>query len=191
MPSLFHFPKSFCLILSVCYMLPSITILDKIRYFLCPLNNLNTTIQSLASLLIVNSILSLCSASNLRTLCRFSQRIGIELQGKNESQWGRSFHLYHISQFDHFLVAVPNIQPSQDRICRIGKRTSWGGRSRVCQLTIKEHGSQAWMAYACHPSYSGGRDHEDHGSKPPRQIVHKTLSQKYLTHKELVEWLKV
>jgi hypothetical protein len=25
----------------------------------------------------------------------------------------------------------------------------------------------------------------------PRQIVHETLSQKYLTQKELVEWLKV
>jgi hypothetical protein len=35
------------------------------------------------------------------------------------------------------------------------------------------------MAYTCNPSYSGGRDWEDHGSKP----AHKTLSQKTL-HKK-------
>jgi hypothetical protein len=35
------------------------------------------------------------------------------------------------------------------------------------------------VAHACNPSYSGGRDQEDHGSKPAWQIVHETLSQKY------------
>jgi hypothetical protein len=33
------------------------------------------------------------------------------------------------------------------------------------------------VAHACNPTYSGGRDQEDLGSQP-RQIVHKTLSQK-------------
>jgi hypothetical protein len=33
-------------------------------------------------------------------------------------------------------------------------------------------------AYICNPSYSGGRDQEDHGLRPA-QIKSKTLSQKY------------
>jgi hypothetical protein len=36
------------------------------------------------------------------------------------------------------------------------------------------------VVHACNPSYSGGRDQEDCGSKQPRQIVHETLSQKTL-----------
>jgi hypothetical protein len=36
------------------------------------------------------------------------------------------------------------------------------------------------LAYTCNPSYSGGRDQEDCGSEPARQIVCKTLSQKNL-----------
>jgi hypothetical protein len=34
------------------------------------------------------------------------------------------------------------------------------------------------VAHACNPSYSGGRDEEDHVSKPALQIVWETLSQK-------------
>jgi hypothetical protein len=34
------------------------------------------------------------------------------------------------------------------------------------------------VAHACNPSYSGGRDEEDRGSKPARQIAQQTLSQK-------------
>jgi hypothetical protein len=34
------------------------------------------------------------------------------------------------------------------------------------------------VVHACNPSYSGGRDQEDHGLKPVQQIVHKILSQK-------------
>jgi hypothetical protein len=45
--------------------------------------------------------------------------------------------------------------------------------------------------FLCNPSYSGGRDQEDCSSKPARQIVHETLSQKYPSQKGLVEWLKV
>jgi hypothetical protein len=47
------------------------------------------------------------------------------------------------------------------------------------------------VAHACNPSYSGGRDQEDRGSKPAGQIVFETLSQKSLHNKGLVEWLKV
>jgi hypothetical protein len=48
------------------------------------------------------------------------------------------------------------------------------------------------MTHICNPSYSGGRDQEDCSSKPPRQIVHGTLSQrKTFTEKRLMEWLKV
>jgi hypothetical protein len=39
------------------------------------------------------------------------------------------------------------------------------------------------VAHAYNPSYSGGRDQEDHGSKPAPSIVHETLSRKYLTQK--------
>jgi hypothetical protein len=46
------------------------------------------------------------------------------------------------------------------------------------------------MAQACNPSYSGGSDQEDRGSKS-RQIARKTLSLKNLHQKELVVWLKV
>jgi hypothetical protein len=34
------------------------------------------------------------------------------------------------------------------------------------------------VAHACNPSYSGGRDQEDRGLKPARQIVNATLSWK-------------
>jgi hypothetical protein len=35
------------------------------------------------------------------------------------------------------------------------------------------------VAHVYNPSYSEGRDQEDHSSKPPRQIVQETLSRKY------------
>jgi hypothetical protein len=47
------------------------------------------------------------------------------------------------------------------------------------------------VGHVCNPSYSGGRDQEDCGSKPAWEIVHETLSQKTLQKKGLVEWLKV
>jgi hypothetical protein len=34
------------------------------------------------------------------------------------------------------------------------------------------------VAHACNPSYLGGRDQEDHSSKPDWHIIHETLSQK-------------
>jgi hypothetical protein len=42
---------------------------------------------------------------------------------------------------------------------------------------------QAQVAHACNPSCSGGRDQEDHSSKPPGQIVLETLSRKTLSQK--------
>jgi hypothetical protein len=47
------------------------------------------------------------------------------------------------------------------------------------------------VTHACNPSYSGGRDQEDHSSKPGWQIVCETLSGKTHHRKTLVEWLKV
>jgi hypothetical protein len=44
--------------------------------------------------------------------------------------------------------------------------------------------SSALVAHTYNPSYSGGRDQEDHGLKP-------TLSEKLFTKIGLVEWLKV
>jgi hypothetical protein len=54
------------------------------------------------------------------------------------------------------------------------------------------------VAHACDLSYSGGRDQEDHGSKPAwanssRDPISgkKKNNNKTFTKKELVEWLKV
>jgi hypothetical protein len=53
------------------------------------------------------------------------------------------------------------------------------------------------VAHACDLSYSGGRDQEDHGSKPAwanssrDPISGKKNNNKTFTKKELVEWLKV
>jgi hypothetical protein len=56
--------------------------------------------------------------------------------------------------------------------------------------------SQTPVAHACNTSYSGGRDQENHGSKPARANSTTTLSKKKkkkknLHKKGLVEWLKV
>jgi hypothetical protein len=39
------------------------------------------------------------------------------------------------------------------------------------------------VAHAYSPSYSGGRNQEDYGSKPAQQILSETLSQKYPAQK--------
>jgi hypothetical protein len=39
------------------------------------------------------------------------------------------------------------------------------------------------VAHACYPNYEGDRAQEHQSSKPARQIVHKTLSQKCQTQK--------
>jgi hypothetical protein len=46
------------------------------------------------------------------------------------------------------------------------------------------------MVHTCNPSYSGGRDQEDRGSKPARaNSSHETLSRKTQHKKGLLEWL--
>jgi hypothetical protein len=50
----------------------------------------------------------------------------------------------------------------------------------------RENRSQVPVAQACNPSYSGGRDQEDRGSKPAWPYLEKPLHKK-----GLVEWLKV
>jgi hypothetical protein len=55
-------------------------------------------------------------------------------------------------------------------------------------------GHVGWIpvAHACNPSYSEGRDQEDHNLKPaPQKIVCEPQSQKIPSQKGLVEWLKV
>jgi hypothetical protein len=48
------------------------------------------------------------------------------------------------------------------------------------------------VAHACNPIYSGGRDQEDHGSKPAQENTSVSpYLEKTLHRKELVEWLKV
>jgi hypothetical protein len=61
--------------------------------------------------------------------------------------------------------------------------------SEVCSRSFVVPGV---VAHSCNPSYSGGRDQEDRGSKLPGQIVQETLSKKPITKNGgLVEWLKV
>jgi hypothetical protein len=52
--------------------------------------------------------------------------------------------------------------------------------------------SQAPVALACNPSDSGGRDQEDHGSKPAQaNSSARPYLKKPFTKKGLEEWLKV
>jgi hypothetical protein len=53
----------------------------------------------------------------------------------------------------------------------------------ACHTTCITLITLSWVpvAHACNPSYSGGRDQEDHGSKSAGQTVCKTLSQNYPT----------
>jgi hypothetical protein len=52
--------------------------------------------------------------------------------------------------------------------------------------------SQAQVAHACNPSYSGDKDQEDHSSKPAqgKKFLRPYLKKIHHT-KGLVEWLKV
>jgi hypothetical protein len=53
-------------------------------------------------------------------------------------------------------------------------------------------GSWMLVAHTCNPSYSGGRDQEDRGSKPAQANSSKRpYLEKLFTKIELVEWLKV
>jgi hypothetical protein len=48
------------------------------------------------------------------------------------------------------------------------------------------------VAHACNPSYSGGRDQEDYGSKPAQANSSvRPYLEKSFTKVGLVEWLKV
>jgi hypothetical protein len=52
--------------------------------------------------------------------------------------------------------------------------------------------SQAPVAHACNPSCSRGRDQEDRGFKPAQaNSLRDSISEKTITKKGLVEWLKV
>jgi hypothetical protein len=50
--------------------------------------------------------------------------------------------------------------------------------------------SQALVAHTCNPSYSGGRDQEDQGSKPVQANNLRPYLEKTHHKKGLVEWLK-
>jgi hypothetical protein len=67
----------------------------------------------------------------------------------------------------------------------------------ILQKAIDRTVCQAPVAHACNPSYSGGRDQEDLGSKLAQAnssrdpILKKPYLEKTLHKKGLVEWLKV
>jgi hypothetical protein len=60
-------------------------------------------------------------------------------------------------------------------------------------LSQKEGKSRVQVAHACNPSYSGGRDQEDGGSKPTQANSSRDPILEKPFHKKigLVEWLKV
>jgi hypothetical protein len=64
----------------------------------------------------------------------------------------------------------------------------WGHRN----YAIRRKKSWESLAQACNPSYSGGRDQEDHGSKPAQaNSSMRPYLKKSFTKTGLVEWLKV
>jgi hypothetical protein len=63
-----------------------------------------------------------------------------------------------------------------------GENVASTENNKACQVPV---------AHVCNPSYSGGRDQEDRGSKPVRANSSQVSISKYLTQKGLIEWLKV
>jgi hypothetical protein len=62
----------------------------------------------------------------------------------------------------------------------------------VSLLHINFYCSWALVDHACNPSYSGGRDQEDLGSKPTQaNSLQDPISKKTHHKKGLVEWLEV
>jgi hypothetical protein len=57
----------------------------------------------------------------------------------------------------------------------------------ISGLFKKEKVSRVPMVHDCNPSYSGGKDQEDQGSRPAWANILETLSQKYPTQKGLVK----
>jgi hypothetical protein len=61
---------------------------------------------------------------------------------------------------------------------------------KSCHLNM--NGEQAPVPHTCNPSYSGGRDQEDHGLKPAlTNSPQDPISNKPITKEGLVEGLKV
>jgi hypothetical protein len=56
-------------------------------------------------------------------------------------------------------------------------------------MPLKVKFSWVRVAHACNPSYSGGRDQEDHGSKPSQAEFKRPYFKKLFT--KIVEWLKI
>jgi hypothetical protein len=62
------------------------------------------------------------------------------------------------------------------------------GQESKQDTTSKMSQSLVSVAYTCNFRYSGGRDQEDHGSRPGWPVC-ETLSRKYPHIKGLAEWL--
>jgi hypothetical protein len=80
-----------------------------------------------------------------------------------------------------------------ERYCfkRRKKNKTHGTNFYTVKRVIKNSGGRAPVAHACNPTYSGGRDQEDHDLKPAWfRTVQKIPSQKTPSQKGL-EWLKV
>jgi hypothetical protein len=70
-------------------------------------------------------------------------------------------HLVNSCTFRHFTLFFPDMLLAQGRL------VTRGPCHRVFGIRLNKTAScQALVAHTCNPSYSGGRDEEDHGSKP-------------------------
>jgi hypothetical protein len=56
--------------------------------------------------------------------------------------------------------------------------------------TKNKNQSQALLAHTCNPSYSGGRDQENHSLKPEQESSSPDPISKKKNKKGVVEWLK-
>jgi hypothetical protein len=76
----------------------------------------------------------------------------------------------HLCYLPHsYLPLIEKLKDNHEKFKKhIEKCTKWLESRPLCLTpkSLKTEKSLAPVAHACNPSYSGGRDHEDHGLKP-------------------------
>jgi hypothetical protein len=100
--------------------------------------------------------------------------------------WGQGLGMWPKGSVLAYHLQVHGLTPS----------TTKKKKFEFCSHTAWEHtkASSHWVpvAHTCNPSYSGGRDQEDHSSKPAlANCSMRPYLEKTLCKKGLVEWLKV
>jgi hypothetical protein len=90
------------------------------------------------------------------------------------------------------LAVLNEITRPRDLLRSLMKERKKDKRENLYMAPFKNSLGRALVAHACNPSYSGGRDQEDCGSKPAWENSSKDpISKKPFTKKKkgLVEWL--